>query len=94
MALVNDGEVFYSDGAQGEASHFRLVHSSSRSRRISTFVRLATALLLGIGRNQAGVDRKGSPVDQPLSSPISVNRMCQENAGAEQSHKRGGQFKH
>jgi hypothetical protein len=30
----------------------------------------------------------------PLSSPISVNRMCQENAGAEQSHKRGDQFKH
>jgi hypothetical protein len=29
-----------------------------------------------------------------VSSPISVNRMCQENAGAEQSHKRGGQFKH
>jgi len=29
-----------------------------------------------------------------VSSPISVNRMCQENAGAEQSHKRSGQFKH
>jgi hypothetical protein len=30
---------------------------------------------------------------EPLWSPTSVNRICQENAGAEQSHKRGGQFK-
>ena len=33
-------------------------------------------------------------IQQPIDAFISVNRMCQENAGAEQSHKRSGQFKH